>query len=281
MVTLNQYGDTVNRNTCDIYCESTDIKPIDNINGITIENGSLLTEIDTGKFYRFNLAEKKWYPIGENEQSIEALNKLIAAAETARFTAVESAKSAQESAATAEKSATEATTNAENIADSVQSITDSAEKIKSLGSSFNSFTNYASNKLNIIEGKPGVAKIYDIGIVDVSSYVNASGYPHRVVENGVYCVYDIPLVTQAKLGNLQLAGNGRPLMVLTSLDFDAIHGGNIPTNGCNPAEFNISITTYTKRQPGGQAEGVYAELTRQGSDFPLASYRISYILMSV
>ena len=57
MISINKqvmYGRTFN----DIRCLSTDDKPTENI-----KNGSVLTEIDTGKTYMFDRENREWHEI--------------------------------------------------------------------------------------------------------------------------------------------------------------------------------------------------------------------------
>ena len=60
MVTLEQYGNNVNRPTCKISCSSHDTKPLRVIEGHTIANGSVLTETDTGKKYIYDEENAEW-----------------------------------------------------------------------------------------------------------------------------------------------------------------------------------------------------------------------------
>lgn len=63
MITLNGYGRVSNRLVCSIYGLSSDIKPMDKIEGIPIENGSVFLEMDSGKVFIFDKENKKWYEI--------------------------------------------------------------------------------------------------------------------------------------------------------------------------------------------------------------------------
>ena len=60
MVTLEKYGNNVNRPTCKIFCSSYDAKPLRVIEGHTIANGSVLTETDTGKKYIYDEENAEW-----------------------------------------------------------------------------------------------------------------------------------------------------------------------------------------------------------------------------
>lgn len=60
MVSLIKIGNRFNSSTLSIIGLSTDPKPIDEIDGLRIQNGSEYTEIDTGKQYVFNGSTKTW-----------------------------------------------------------------------------------------------------------------------------------------------------------------------------------------------------------------------------
>lgn len=60
MVTLSKVGNNYNIQILEISGLSTDIKPIDTVDGIKISNGSRFKEIDTGCEYLYNADEKKW-----------------------------------------------------------------------------------------------------------------------------------------------------------------------------------------------------------------------------
>jgi len=60
MVTLQKYGRSYNRNVLEIAGLSTDIKPIDKLENAHVVNGSVFIEIDTGKSYVFDEANKIW-----------------------------------------------------------------------------------------------------------------------------------------------------------------------------------------------------------------------------
>ena len=57
---LIKYGDKDNRLPVEIRGLSTDEKPIDTIEGIAIDNGSVFLEIDTGDVYFFDIDIKQW-----------------------------------------------------------------------------------------------------------------------------------------------------------------------------------------------------------------------------
>lgn len=57
---LIKYGDKDNRLPVEIRGLSTDEKPIETIEGIAIDNGSVFLEIDTGDVYFFDIDTKQW-----------------------------------------------------------------------------------------------------------------------------------------------------------------------------------------------------------------------------
>lgn len=57
---LIKYGDKDNRLPVEIRGLSTDEKPIDTIEDIAIDNGSVFLEIDTGDVYFFDIDTKQW-----------------------------------------------------------------------------------------------------------------------------------------------------------------------------------------------------------------------------
>lgn len=57
---LIKYGDKDNRLPVEIRGLSTDEKPIDEVEGIAIDNGSVFLEIDTGDVYFFDADTKQW-----------------------------------------------------------------------------------------------------------------------------------------------------------------------------------------------------------------------------
>lgn len=63
MITLNKYGDNTNRRTAEIYGKSSDTKPIEKLENIPIENGSIFIEIDTGNGFFYDAENKKWLKI--------------------------------------------------------------------------------------------------------------------------------------------------------------------------------------------------------------------------
>lgn len=60
MLTLNSYGNNANRNDMLIWGLSTDIKPTGEFEGISIENGSILIEMDTKKVFVYDCQNKLW-----------------------------------------------------------------------------------------------------------------------------------------------------------------------------------------------------------------------------
>lgn len=54
MVSLLKYGDKCNKSRMEFICKSTDEKPVGKFNGITIPNGSVIKEIDTGKTFMYD-----------------------------------------------------------------------------------------------------------------------------------------------------------------------------------------------------------------------------------
>lgn len=73
MVTLSKIGDEYNRKLLTIAGLSTDVKPIGNIEGIAITNGSIFKEIDTGAGYLYNAETNEWVEhvrSGSQESSI-------------------------------------------------------------------------------------------------------------------------------------------------------------------------------------------------------------------
>lgn len=59
-VTLNRYGSKDNRLPADLWGNSTDEKPLEEWEGIAIENGSTFVEIDTGEVFFFDKENKRW-----------------------------------------------------------------------------------------------------------------------------------------------------------------------------------------------------------------------------
>jgi hypothetical protein len=59
-VTVNKYGNNANRLTAELYGLSTDEKPVEEIEGVAIENGSVFIEIDTGNSYFYDKENKEW-----------------------------------------------------------------------------------------------------------------------------------------------------------------------------------------------------------------------------
>lgn len=62
MITLNgirEFGS--NRNVLDIVGLSTDVKPTNEIEGMSITNGSTFTTIDTANIFMFDEENSTWY----------------------------------------------------------------------------------------------------------------------------------------------------------------------------------------------------------------------------
>lgn len=62
MITINKIGNTVSVPQLEIYCKSTDVKPIREYQGKPIPNGSILIEIDTGDSYFYDEETHTWTP---------------------------------------------------------------------------------------------------------------------------------------------------------------------------------------------------------------------------
>ena len=63
MVTLSKYGAKYNRNILFLEGLSTDTKPTDEFDGLSIQNGSEYTEVDTGKKFLFDYDNATWYEV--------------------------------------------------------------------------------------------------------------------------------------------------------------------------------------------------------------------------
>lgn len=61
MVTLSKYGAKYNRNILFLEGLSTDTKPTGEFDGLSIQNGSEYTEVDTGKKFLFDYDNATWY----------------------------------------------------------------------------------------------------------------------------------------------------------------------------------------------------------------------------
>ena len=59
-VTIGKIGQNTNSRIPELYGNSSDIKPIDFIDGVQIINGSVFIEIDTGKGFLFDEQNKTW-----------------------------------------------------------------------------------------------------------------------------------------------------------------------------------------------------------------------------
>lgn len=71
MVTLIKYGNSYNVNVMKIDGLSTAQKPIDKIDGMTIPNGSVYTEIDTNTSFRFDAENKTWHEISNGYVTLD------------------------------------------------------------------------------------------------------------------------------------------------------------------------------------------------------------------
>lgn len=60
MVTIGKIGQNTNSRILELYGKSSDIKPIDFIDGVQVINGSVFIEIDTGKGFLFDEQNKTW-----------------------------------------------------------------------------------------------------------------------------------------------------------------------------------------------------------------------------
>lgn len=60
MITLQKYGGSMNRVVCEIVGLSTDEKPTDTVEGITITNGSTFYEMDTKRLFMYSSETKTW-----------------------------------------------------------------------------------------------------------------------------------------------------------------------------------------------------------------------------
>ena len=63
MVTLSKYGAKYNRNILFLEGLSTDTKPTGEFDGLSIQNGSEYTEVDTGKKFLFDYDNAIWYEV--------------------------------------------------------------------------------------------------------------------------------------------------------------------------------------------------------------------------
>lgn len=63
IISLQKIGGQYNEKLVEINGLSTDEKPLKKIGNILIKNGSTFLEIDTGKKYKFDSENKKWYEV--------------------------------------------------------------------------------------------------------------------------------------------------------------------------------------------------------------------------
>ena len=61
MVTITKIGEEYNSQILEISGLSTDPKPVGQIDGVSIANGSTFKEIDTGKEYTYNESAETWH----------------------------------------------------------------------------------------------------------------------------------------------------------------------------------------------------------------------------
>lgn len=66
MVTINKIGNSYNKTLIRMDCLSTDTKPIGEIDGIVLYNGSMIRELDTGKKYLYDEAAKEWHEVSNS-----------------------------------------------------------------------------------------------------------------------------------------------------------------------------------------------------------------------
>ena len=59
-VTIGKIGQNTNSRILELYGKSSDIKPIDFIDGVQVINGSVLIEIDTGDSYFYDEETHTW-----------------------------------------------------------------------------------------------------------------------------------------------------------------------------------------------------------------------------
>lgn len=60
MITLQKVGNSMNRAVLEISGLSTDEKPVAELDGVHITNGSIFEEIDTGTIFKYNEDAKEW-----------------------------------------------------------------------------------------------------------------------------------------------------------------------------------------------------------------------------
>ena len=61
MITLNKFGDKSNKVCLELYGLSTDEKPIEKFNNMSIKNGSTLYTMDDKKVYVYSEEDGTWY----------------------------------------------------------------------------------------------------------------------------------------------------------------------------------------------------------------------------
>lgn len=60
MITINKIGNTVSIPQLELWGNSTDTKPIKEYQGVSIPNGSIFIEIDTGDSYLYDEETHTW-----------------------------------------------------------------------------------------------------------------------------------------------------------------------------------------------------------------------------
>lgn len=63
MITLNKYGNRENRVWLELYGLSTDEKPIEKFDDISIGNSSTYYEMDTKNTFMYDEENKKWWEV--------------------------------------------------------------------------------------------------------------------------------------------------------------------------------------------------------------------------
>ena len=65
MVTLRKYGEKYNVTFCQFCGLSSDVKPVDKWQNLTIANGSEFIEMDTGITYKYDADNQEWKEDGD------------------------------------------------------------------------------------------------------------------------------------------------------------------------------------------------------------------------
>ena len=61
MITLNKYGDKCNRVYLELSRRSTDTKPLEKVETVSIGNASTFFEMNTGKCFIYDEENHKWW----------------------------------------------------------------------------------------------------------------------------------------------------------------------------------------------------------------------------